>query len=160
MDDFREIYENNESYVRHCLYWMLNRESIDDVVQEVFVKVWKSYSQFERKSNLKTWIYRIAVNCAYDHMRKEKKFISHDLPERTAAAGSPEETEILQRALKFAVSLLSPKQRAVFVLFYFQDLSVEEVAESAGISIGTVKSRLSSAREIISHELKRHGVEL
>jgi RNA polymerase sigma-70 factor, ECF subfamily len=160
MDEFHAIYIQNENYVRKCLYWLLDRELVNDVVQEVFVKVWQKMDQFENKSSMKTWIYRIAMNTAYDHMRKEKKYISLETIDTAHATTEIESTSIHQELLKRAVGLLSAKQRIVFVLYYMEELSVQEVAQSAGISVGTVKSRLSSAREVMVTELKKHGVSL
>lgn len=162
MDDFHQIYIQNEAYVRKCLYWMLSKETIDDVVQEVFVKVWMNLKKFENKSSIKTWIYRIAANCAYDHIRKEKKYVANEQIDDVAAevGGDFEAGQIHQQLLKKAVGELSAKQRVVFVLFYIQELSVEEVAEALKLSVGTVKSRLFGAREVMSAELQKHGVKL
>lgn len=159
-DDFRRIYTETEAYVRKSLYWMLNRETVDDVVQEVYVKVWSSLEKFRGQSSIKTWVYRIAVNCAYDHLRKEKKFASDELVDPPDEVVNLEDGRIQQQLLKKAIARLSAKQRVVFVLFYVQGLSIEEVASVEGLSEGTVKSRLFSAREFLTRELKKYGVDL
>jgi RNA polymerase sigma-70 factor (ECF subfamily) len=72
--DFIKFYDENEPFVRKSLHYIIkNEDKISDIVQEVFVKVWKKSDKFQQKSNVKTWLYRITVNCAYDHLRKEKK---------------------------------------------------------------------------------------
>lgn len=134
-----------------------------DVVQEVFLKVFRNIHRFRGGSSLKTWIYRIAVNEAHNHRRW---FSRHQGPEigfapNDEAAGlhegnladpgrSPfdlalnEETRVL---VERALAKLNPKFRAAVVLRDIEDLSYEEIASVLEVSLGTVKSRILRGRE-------------
>ena len=135
-----------------------------DVVQEVFLKVFRSVRAFRGNSSLKTWIYRIAVNEAYNHRRwfsrHQRREVSlgseHGIPcveDSLADPGrspydfaSDGETHAL---VESALGELNPKFRAAVVLRDIEDLSYEEIAEVLGISLGTVKSRILRGREAL-----------
>jgi RNA polymerase sigma-70 factor (ECF subfamily) len=135
-----------------------------DIVQEVFLKVFRSIGAFRGNSSLKTWIYRIAVNEAYNHRRW---FCRHQRQE--VALGSEEGTpnyadgmthpgrspfeqaaERETRALvEQALEKVNPKFRAAVVLRDIEDLSYEDIAAVLDISLGTVKSRIMRGREAL-----------
>ena len=140
-----------------------------DVVQEVFLKVFRSISSFRGNSSLKTWIYRIAVNEAYNqrrwfsrHKRKEIGLEIEDegvqpLQEVLSDPGrSPfdlaagRETRALVEA---ALTEVNPAFRAAVVLRDMEDMNYEEIAEVLQISIGTVKSRILRGREAVRKSL-------
>jgi len=110
-------------------YIIKNENKFDDIVQEVFVKIWKKSNSFKSKSNIKTWIYRITINSAYDFLRKEKKHITTDEksiiePEDIKSKNKLENEQLIKNAL----NLLTDKQRGPFVLHYIQGLTTLEVA--------------------------------
>jgi RNA polymerase sigma-70 factor, ECF subfamily len=133
-----------------------------DVVQEVFLKVFRNVQSFRGTSSLKTWIYRIAVNEAYNHhrwfSRHQRKEIALDSEEAvpryadhlTDPSRSPfeqaadHETRMLVEA---ALEKLNPKFRAAVVLRDIEDLSYEDIAAVLEVSLGTVKSRILRGRE-------------
>ena len=135
-----------------------------DIVQEVFLKIFKNIGAFRGNSSLKTWIYRIAVNEAYNHRRW---FSRHQRQEVALAAeeGAPSYADSLAdpgrtpfdlaadretRALvEEALEKLNPKFRAAVVLRDLEDLSYEEIAAVLEISLGTVKSRIQRGRECL-----------
>jgi RNA polymerase sigma-70 factor (ECF subfamily) len=132
-----------------------------DLSQEVFLRVFRTLSQFRGQSTLKTWIYRIVVNQASNRQRWwRRRFRSHQvaLEEHVASHGeipesrdfaSPdrllEQGETAGRVWE-ALSTLPFDQRAAIVLREIDGLSYEEIAETFGIAVGTVKSRLARAR--------------
>lgn len=142
---------------------MSDPEDASDVVQEVFLKVFRNISSFRGNSSLRTWIYRIAVNEAYNHRRW---FSRH---QRQEVAMSPEEgagyEDILQdpgrtpfdqaadheahTMVEMALEQLNPRFRAAVVLRDIEDLSYEEIAGVLEISLGTVKSRILRGREAL-----------
>ena len=148
-----------------CRYLLGNAADADDAAQDVFVKAFKNLKNFRPEAALYTWLYRIAVNTCIDHRRRPfflSLFRADDAGEGADAAvpalrseePSPEQVvesqqaaEEIQRALK----KLSPKLRAAIVLKEIEGLRYEEIGEVLEISLGTVKSRISRARE----ELKR-----
>jgi RNA polymerase sigma-70 factor (ECF subfamily) len=138
-----------------------------DVVQEVFLKVFRKVSGFRLESSLKTWIYRIAVNEARNHQRwfirhrgKEVELESNDQPGVSDWAADPgrtpyelaldHETEAL---LESALQGVSPNYRAALILREVEGMSYEEIADILGISLGTVKSRILRGRESLRKRL-------
>ena len=140
-----------------------------DVVQEVFLKVFRKVGSFRGNSNLKTWIYRIAVNEAYNHRRWFSRHHRQEIaldPEDGAPSSahhladpgrSPfeqaadQETHMLVEA---ALEKLNPKFRTAVVLRDIEDLSYEDIASVLEISLGTVKSRITRGREALREILE------
>jgi RNA polymerase sigma-70 factor, ECF subfamily len=136
-----------------------------DVVQEVFLKIFRNIRHFRGGSTLKTWIYRIAVNEAHNHRRW---FARHQQPEigfapKEDAAGLHESSfadpgrspfdlalnEETRALVEEALAKLNPKFRAAVVLRDIEDLSYEEIAVVLEVSLGTVKSRILRGRECL-----------
>jgi len=134
-----------------------------DIVQEVFLKVFRNIGSFRGSSSLKTWIYRIAVNEAYNHRRwfsrhhrQEVALVSEEGAPHgenlTDPGRSPFElaADHETRALvEQALEKLNPKFRAAVVLRDIEDLSYEDIASVLDISLGTVKSRILRGREAL-----------
>ena len=164
-DAYEILLQRYQQPVYNLVYRLMNDPSdASDIVQEVFLKVFKNIGSFRGNSSLKTWIYRIAVNEAYNHRRW---FSRH---QRREVALGPEEglrtyadsladtsrTPFDQAAdhetfalVEAALEKLNPKFRAVVVLRDIEDLSYEEIAAVLDISIGTVKSRILRGREAL-----------
>ncbi len=132
-----------------------DRERALDVVQEVFVRVFRAADRFRAGARFTTWLYRITTNCCYDALRRSKTHPEEpvdkevfDLSERDCEGpGESARRRELQAALSDAVARLSPKLREVFALRFFEELSYERIAEVVGCSTGTVMSRLFYARQ-------------
>jgi RNA polymerase sigma-70 factor (ECF subfamily) len=156
-----------------------NDEDAEDVLQDAFLKAYEHLKGFQGQSKFYTWIVRIAVNEALMKLRKRKgdRFVSLDEPidtgeeevKREVAVweGNPEQQysqEELQRILNEAVEELKPDFRTVFTLRDIEELSTEETAETLGISIPAVKSRLLRARlalrEKLTRQFKRKGEDV
>lgn len=153
---FEAIYHEYSLYVRRTLYWVGGPEVLDDLVQETFVRVWKALPKFKQQSTMKTWIYRIAMNVAYDSLRKKKDIYKGVEPKKSSNDfESLEMSQVIDRCI-LAIPL---KRRSVFVLHYKMELSVEETAEALKVSQGTIKSRLHKARQEFKNNLKAHGVD-
>ena len=156
-----------------------NDEDAEDVLQDAFLKAYEHLGGFQGQSKFYTWIVRIAVNEALMKLRKRKgdRFVSLDEPIDTGEEevkreiavweGNPEQQysqEELQRILNEAVQELKPDFRTVFTLRDIEELSTEETAETLGISIPAVKSRLLRARlalrEKLTRQFKRKGEDV
>lgn len=131
-----------------------------DIVQEVFLKVFRNIGAFRGNSSLKTWIYRIAVNEAYNHrrwfcrhQRQEVALVADEGTESMMDPGrSPFEqaADLETRALvEQALEKLNPKFRAAVVLRDIEDLNYEDIATVLDVSLGTVKSRIMRGREAL-----------
>ena len=151
---FEIIYKATVGFVYNVAYRIVyNTQDAEEVTQEVFLNVYNKLKKFRLEASLKTWIYRITVNCAINYSKKEsrerkKKTEYHDnlnpwqvLNESTA--DSHLHKEIIETFLK----ILNPDQRICVVLRNIEGLSYQQIAETLKISINTVRSRLKRARE-------------
>jgi RNA polymerase sigma-70 factor (ECF subfamily) len=159
---FKEIVD---SYSER-LYWHVRRilwshEDTDDLLQEIFVKVWSSLPSFRGDSQLYTWIYRIATNESLNFVQKQKirsalRFesitpkIEEKIDEDTLMNGDQ-----LQRELAKAVQRLPAKQRTVFIMRWFDDMSYEEISEILETSVGALKASYHFAAEKIKADLEK-----
>ena len=157
---FEELISSYEKRIyNYCLRMTNSREDAEDLTQEVFVRVYKSLKRFRGKSQLSTWIYRIAHNICIDRYRKTRLVtISLSQPkgeddegeiELPAGNPSPEEEAMrleLKKHLLKSISELPPKYRSVIVLRDIQNYSYDEIAEILRLPLGTVKSHISRAR--------------
>ncbi len=146
----------------------------EDIVQETFLSAFKSIDSFEWRSGLKTWLYRIATNAALMRLRRKTPFsVSVDLPEEEGAATVPAQlfdwcclpeqdfaTSEAKTELEAAIRALPEKLRAVFVLRELEGLSGEETAQTLGVSIENVKTRLHRARLWLRERLAGYFTEL
>ena len=138
-----------------------------DVVQEVFLKIFRNVGHFRNQSSLKTWIYRITVNEAHNQRRWFFRHRSREvgLEDELENAGSRSVPDSAQSPFDFAfdrekheliehaLARINPLFREVVVLRDIEDLSYEEIAEVLQISLGTVKSRILRGREALKEEL-------
>jgi len=155
------------------LYHMTsNREDAADLAQDTFLKAFQSINRFQGQSSFFTWIYRIAVNSALNHLQKNKirRFFSlekirdedaaSELLQHLTDTGSTSDRAAylseLQQKLNEAMQKLSIKHRTVVTLFEIDGLSHEEIAEITGTSVGTVRSRLHYAKQLLQAELKTY----
>jgi RNA polymerase sigma-70 factor (ECF subfamily) len=154
--------------VYNLAFRLLNDSSdASDVVQEVFLKVFRNVGYFRRQSSLKTWIYRITVNEAHNQRRwffrhRSREVGLDDEPEATRtqavadSARSPFDYAFdreKQLMIENALARINPLFREVVVLRDIEDLSYEEIADVLQISLGTVKSRIMRGREALRGEL-------
>lgn len=155
--DFKVFYQDYQNYVRKTLYWLVGHEPLDDLVQETFIKVWKSIHRFSGHSHVKTWIYRIATNVAIDYLRKNKTEYQLALAEHNHPSHSQNNMELSQ-LIDQAILSLPIKLRVVFVLYYKQELTLNEISDTLNTAEGTIKSRLFKSRNLFKDYLEKHGV--
>jgi RNA polymerase sigma-70 factor (ECF subfamily) len=151
---------------RIALAYLRDTEAAMDAAQEVFVKVYQNAGRWDPGSEVGPWLTRIVVNHAIDRYRQGRRRLASEqpLPEERSDrdprlrldAPSPER-QLLGRELGerigAALAVLPDKQRAVFVLRHYQELSLEEIASALGLSLGTVKSSLHRAIQRLRGEL-------
>lgn len=162
----------NEIVVRYQekVYWTVRRfvndhDEADDIVQEVFVKAYDGLKRFRGESGLYTWLYRIAVNLSLNHLRKLKvqEFFRVDRLLEQEEAGSDRPDEALEQKeqqglIQEAVRSLPEKQKAVFVMRYYQAMSYEEISAVLKTSVGGLKANFFHAVRKIEEYVKRaHG---
>jgi RNA polymerase sigma-70 factor (ECF subfamily) len=154
--------------VNHIYRHTGQRDGAVDLAQEVFLKVYLSLSSFDPRYRFTTWLYRIASNCAIDHLRKRQPQTcplhgeTHDgqreMPDRNLAGNDPTPHDVLrmrelQGRLEAAVQSLPPDYRQLILLRHRQFCRYDEIARITQLPIGTVKNRIFRAREILRHEL-------
>lgn len=130
---------------------------VEDVVQEAFLICFRKLHTFRMDSSFKTWLYRIVVNLCYDRLRKQNRdnLAIHRIVNNPGFRNEDMEEVEQKIDLKETISSLSPEHRLVLTLFYGNDFSVKKVAEILGIPVGTVKSRLNAARNLLRERLER-----
>lgn len=154
VDDARErfikVYRDFSGLVRRILFRMLGASSLDDALQEVFLRVWKGLGTFDGRASVKTWVSRVTVYLAID-MLKKRRLASEQLQDDVLPCG-PDGREAAEgldhaRLVARALTVLGAEERALVVLYYYEGGSVDEIAKVLLIPPGTVKSRLSGVRE-------------
>jgi len=142
--------------LRRYLRRIVGPADADDVVQEVFLIAYRKLGWLETPSLFRPWIFRIASRCGFRHWKKEKRRPAFDdeatLEQVPAPEGRPE-PRLLERML--SLDTLTPATRAVLILHFQEELSLQDVAAVLEIPLGTVKSRLSYGLTILRKQLGR-----
>jgi RNA polymerase sigma-70 factor (ECF subfamily) len=161
----KEIFNQYHQKLYRIAYGVVrHREEALDIVQEVFIKLFRSIHQFKGKSRFYTYLYRMTMNTAIDHTRKMKKVPPLSMDEEGEEFQLPDDADRrpdrildqkeLEARVKWAVDQLPSDQKAVLIFREVEGLSYQEIAEAAGCSIGTVMSRLHYGRKKVQELLK------
>jgi RNA polymerase sigma-70 factor (ECF subfamily) len=160
----KEIFDKYHKKVYRIAYGVVRqREEALDIVQEVFIKLFRSIKNFKGRSQFYTYLYRMVMNTAIDHARKAGKQFISSLDEEGSFEPSDNiekgpERVLLQKELeervKSAMDKLPAEQKAALIFRDVEGLSYQEMAEAMGCSIGTVMSRLHYGRKRIQELLK------
>jgi RNA polymerase sigma-70 factor (ECF subfamily) len=130
-----------------------SREDTEEITQEVFLKVYHNIKYFRMQSSFKTWIYRITVNCAINRLKKiiserDKAHEYFEYVDKIGAGGNQiDDNEGGLDGVDSLLKSLNPDQKVCMVLRGIEALSYQEIADTLGISINTVRTRLKRARE-------------
>lgn len=128
-----------------------------DVTQNVFLQVFRKLDSFEGNARFETWLYRLTVNAALQHLRKvNRRKVNSLVQEPMSRNPTDEQSHIHRELLEGALQRLPPDLRIIFVLKEVESKSYDEIASIANIPAGTVGSRLTRARQ----ELRRHLIDL
>lgn len=171
LDQFRNPETRNYAFnllVREYqkkLYWhirkiLLDHDDADDVLQNVFIKVWKNLDNFKEESQLYTWLYRIATNESITFLNQKKKrtgvrlddvsnFLANNLESDSYFKGDE-----IQLLLQKAILTLPDKQRIVFNLKYFEEMKYQKMSEILETSVGALKASYHHAVKKIEEYLK------
>ena len=144
-----------------CRYMLRDSGDAQDATQDVFLKVYRGLRDFRPDASLHTWIYRIAVTTCLDYRRKSRREmvrsepLTEDLPSGDRSPHQVYESRKITESVQIALQELPEKLRAVIVLREIEELSYEEIAEVLHLSVGTVKSRISRARDRLRSLLEK-----
>lgn len=146
------------------LYWQIRRLVIDhddanDVLQNTFLKAWRSIGDFRQESKLSTWLYRIAINESLDFVRREQKMRNMDGDVSLATrlvADNYFDGDQTQALLQEAIATLPDVQRTVFNLKYFDEMKYSEMSKLMGVTEGALKASYHIAVKKITAYVQRH----
>ena len=166
--------------LKHILHIIRDERAAEDLVQEVFLRVWTSAAQWDGRGELRSWLYRIATNLALNHLRTVHRrrqqplevpdepfddedgtftqtplwLIDNALPDPQAMLEQAEQSEFLWEL----VDGLPDKKRDVLHLVYGAEMDIRQAADELGVPIGTVKSRLHYTLKRLARECKELGI--
>jgi RNA polymerase sigma-70 factor (ECF subfamily) len=167
---FEELVQLFKDKIFHLAYRMLgNRQEAEDAVQETFLRVYLNLNRYDETQKFSTWIFRIGTNLCIDRLRKKKPNYSLDaeLPEGeggdwyamlASEEASPEEQVIVsetQQHIRHSIEAMPDKYKAVVVLRYLQDMSLQEIGEVLDMPVTTIKTRLHRGREFLRQQLEK-----
>ena len=164
MDNLEKVFNEIVETYSERLYWHVRRftcshEDTDDLLQDIFIKIWKALPSFRGEAQLYTWVWRIATNETLNHLRKERvraalRMQSVDAEmERRIEADPFFNGTAAQRELAKGLAKLPEKQRQVFVMRWWDELSYEEISAITGTSVGALKASYHIAQEKIKLNL-------
>jgi RNA polymerase sigma-70 factor (ECF subfamily) len=163
---------------RESVYFMMlkmvgNKDDADDLTIEAFGRAFKRLHQYTPNFAFSTWLFKIASNNAIDHLRKKKQgeplsldtnFVNDEGQQlsQNIKAGTldPEENYMKKQKIKMlndVVDKLKPKYKELVVMFYYQEMSHEEISQKLNLPIGSIKAQLFRAREFLFNILKNSG---
>ena len=149
--------------------YVQSAEDAKDIYQEVFLRVFRSLPRFQLRSQFSTWLFRITTNVCLSHRTKRKRHIHSSLDQDSEdehggnladsisdSSATDDRVEKTDTALHVAraVETLSPKQKIVFTMKYYDEYKIREIAEMTGLNEGTVKRYLFAATRKVRHALK------
>ena len=168
---FEELVRRYQRPISAYVYRMVgDYDAALDLTQEIFIKVYGSLARYRSEFKFSTWIYKIAHNCAVDHLRRhngrEQSLISgsegdtYDLPLESRRPSPEQESERRERRIEIegVVRSLPAVYRELIILRHSQDLTYEEIVEVTALPLGTVKNRLFRAREMMRHQFLERGI--
>jgi len=153
-------YRTVEKFAYQC---GVRLDDVPDVTQEVFIKLYRFLHQF-KQDRFTTWLYKVTLNTARDYYRKESR--ERDKQEKTignypVTMENSAESQVLlfeeNQELHHTILKLDEKYRIPLILFYFQDLSYQQIAEVLNITLSTVKTRLHRAKDGLKKAIEKNG---
>ena len=139
-----------------------DRAAAEDVVQDVFLKIWNKRNDLVINTSLKGYLFRSTINTSlnYIELNKRKVPIQKEISEDVQSAGSKVEDQLvaieLQEKLSQSINLLPPKCKQVFMLSRFEGMKYNEIADYMGISVKTVENQMSKALKRLRHYLHNY----
>lgn len=152
-EDFtRIILESKSTIYTVCYMFSTNKEEIDDLFQDILVRLWNGFDSFKGKSDIKTWIYRVSLNCCLDSQRKKAHHIETVPLNLSVDPFEGTDDKALQtRQLYSRINKLGLMDRGI-ILLWLEGLSYEEMAAIVGISVKNISFRLHQIREKLKQQ--------
>ena len=145
--DFAQMVRDNKSTIYTvCYMFSKDQDEVNDLFQEVLINLWKGFSSFEGRSDVRTWIYRISLNTCISQDRKKKKTRSVPLSMNINLFEDRDEDSRQVEMLRKRINKLGPFDRAI-ILLWLENMSYEEIGQVVGISTKNVSVRLFRIKE-------------
>jgi RNA polymerase sigma factor (sigma-70 family) len=146
----RQIEAHELLLLKICRIYAYTDADMQDLFQEIVIRLWKAYPNFKGHSKLSTWLYRVAINTAISGLRKKKNFIQHyepaAMPEPANAPPEEHDEEERLKQLYHAIEQLNAVEKAI-VMLYMEDRSYEEMEEIIGLSQGNLRVKMNRIKE-------------
>ena len=160
----RQAFSMVVSQYSEPLYWKIRRIVLDhdnanDVLQNTFLKAWRSLAEFRQEAKLSTWLYRIAINESLDFVRREKRMKAMDADISLSTRLLADEYfdgDQTQALLQEAVATLPDVQRTVFTMKYFEEMKYSEISQILGVTEGALKASYHIAVKKITAYVQAH----
>lgn len=160
--DFKDIIENNKANVRNIIR-LITKETNEDLEQEVFVRVWKNKDKYTEKGSLRSWINTVAKNISKDYLRLASRRHEQNATSDDEVVNAIKDTKVTpelrlqskireKRIIK-AIDNLRPKLKEVIMLCDIEGYTYEEAAATLNVPIGTIKSRIYTAKKELAQKL-------
>lgn len=169
MEAFEQLIERHQTLVAGTVARMLGSNSdVEDIAQQVFIRVWKSASRYVPRAKFTTWLLKITRNLVFNELRRSKRHTqvplqtgagAEDLPIKDESNLSPDTSLLeieLQSAIEKAIMKLPDTQRMALILRRYEELSYEEIGEILDLSVSAVKSVLFRARAELRARLSKY----
>ena len=159
---FTELLEENKlKFYKTAKIILKNDDDVYDALQDALLSMYQNYNALKDKKLFSTWGTRIVINKCYDFLRKRKNNVIalEETIENDIKISSLDEYDIDKYGIKEAMNeYLSEEQKLVVILFYYDDYSLKDISKILDIPEGTVKSRLSKARDILKEKLEKEEI--
>lgn len=157
---FQQLVDSGIDRILSVARRMLGNEAeAEDIAQEVFLRLWRQADKWDGgRAQVSTWLYRVTTNLCIDRLRARREDTVNELPEVRGEATQQQQLEEtdLQVFVDDAMQKLPERQRVALVLFHFENLSMNDVAENMEISVEAVESLLARGRRALKQSLKSH----
>ena len=166
---FEQLIERHQALVAGTVARMLSSNlDVEDIAQQVFIRVWKSAGRYVPRAKFTTWLLKITRNLVFNEMRRSKRHANvpiqteaqtEEMPLKDEAGQAPDASLLekeLQAAIESAITALPESQRMALILRRYEELSYEEIAEVLDLSVPAVKSVLFRARSELRERLKNY----
>lgn len=162
--DIKKIIETNRQYVKNLIKTITNTHNNEDIEQEVYIKLWKNRDKYDENGKFKSWIKTITLNATKDFLKSKQNKQSgitindEDVLKNIHDNTFYTENKIInletRKTVIEAIENLNKNHREVIILYEFYNLSYEDIAKKLNCPLGTIKSRIYTAKKILAQNLK------
>ncbi|KXZ40418.1 RNA polymerase sigma-70 factor, ECF subfamily [Alkalithermobacter thermoalcaliphilus JW-YL-7 = DSM 7308] len=153
-----DLYGND--VIRICMYYMKNKDDAEDAFQDIFVKIHKNRSSYKGKSDIKTWITKIAINTCKDILKsswnKKVTYLENDLSDKLIYHDKANDYDHIYEVIK----MLPDIYKDVILLKYYKDMKAKEIAKVLGISESAANSRILRAKAELKSIFLKKGIDI